>query len=66
MPNLALRAVSTPARRLLRGLLRTVLTSLIFAVCFAAALRLMGVPLPGPEELLEKFESVSRLAEMLS
>jgi hypothetical protein len=66
MPNLALRVASTLARRLLRGVLRVLLTGLIFAVCFVAALRFMGVPVPGPEELREKFESVSRLAQILS
>jgi hypothetical protein len=66
MPTLALRVASRLARRLLRSALRAVVTCLIFAVCFVVALRLMGVPVPGAEELLEKFESVSRLAEILS
>lgn len=62
----ALALASAMARRLWRAALRAVVTAVIFAVCFAVALRLMGVPVPGPEELLEKFESVSRLAEILS
>ena len=66
MPPLALRVASRMARRLLRGVLRALVTMLIFAVSFAVALRLMGVPVPGPEELLKQFEGVSRLAEILS
>lgn len=61
-----LRALRVPARRLCRAALRAFVTGLIFAVCFAAALRIMGVPVPGPSELMDKFESVSRLAEILS
>jgi hypothetical protein len=66
MPILALRVASRLARRLLRSVLHVLVTTLIFAVCFAVALRLLGVPVPGPAELLEKFEGVSRLAEILS
>jgi hypothetical protein len=66
MPTLALRVASRLARRLLRSVLRALITAIVFAVCFVVALRLMGVPVPGPEELLEKFESVSRLSEILS
>jgi hypothetical protein len=67
---LARRGVLGVARALLCGLcrsvIRAVITALIFALCLAAALRYMGVPVPGPAELLDKFESVSKLAEILS
>lgn len=66
MRQRALRVLRATARRLCRAALRAVITALIFAVCFAVALRLMGVPVPGPGELLDKFEGVSRLAEILS
>ena len=66
MPTLALRAVAHLARSLLRRALRLLVTVAVFAVCLAVALRLLGVPVPGPAELLEKFEGVSRLAEILS
>jgi hypothetical protein len=66
MPNLALSVVTRLARGLLRRALRVLITAVVFAVCFAVALRLLGVPVPGPGELFEKFEGVSRLAEILS
>jgi hypothetical protein len=66
MRERALRLLSALGRRLLRTAVRVVVTWLIFAVCLAAVLRYMGVPVPGPAELLEQFESVSRLAEILS
>ncbi|HEV3468350.1 MAG TPA: hypothetical protein VG148_03455 [Pyrinomonadaceae bacterium] len=53
-------------RRLWRAALRAAVTGLIFIVCFVAALRAMGVPVPSPAELLDRFEGVSRLAEILS
>ena len=62
----AISVLRALGRRLWRAALRAVITGLVFAVCFAAALHLMGVPVPGPGEVLEKFEGVSRLAEILS
>jgi len=62
----ALRAGAALARGLFRAVLRAFITWLIFAVCLLAAMRYMGVPVPTPVELLDKFESVSRLAEILS
>ena len=66
MRQRALRPLSALARRLLRTALRVLVTWLIFVACLWAALRYMGVPVPAPGELLDKFESVSRLAEILS
>jgi hypothetical protein len=66
MRRRALRLFRTLARRLWRAALRAVVTGLIFIVCFVAALRAMGVPVPGPAELLERFAGASRLAEILS
>ncbi|HWS56593.1 MAG TPA: hypothetical protein VN228_20830 [Pyrinomonadaceae bacterium] len=66
MRRRALNLLRAPARRLWRAALRAVVAGLVFAVCLAVALRLMGVPVPGPEELLDEFEGVSRLAEILS
>lgn len=54
------------ARRLWRAALRAFVTGLVFAVCLLVALRLTGVTVPGPAELFDKFEGVSRLAEILS
>ena len=62
----ALRVSQVLARRLWRGALRAFVAALVFAACFVVALRLLGVPVPGAVELLDKFEGVSRLAEILS
>lgn len=60
--------------RLLKGLvrfvcraaLRALVTGLIFTTCLIVALAYLGVPLPDFYELPDRFESVSRLAELLS
>jgi hypothetical protein len=44
---------------------RLVIACLIFVACLAA-MNYMGLPVPGPAELLDKFKGVSRLAEILS
>lgn len=49
-----------------RAAVRAAVTGLIFTACLLAALSYMGVPLPDLGELLEGFEGVSRLAEILS
>jgi hypothetical protein len=54
------------ARYVCRAALRAAVTCLIFTACLTAALTYLGVPLPGLDDLLERFESVSRLAEILS
>ena len=61
-PRLALAL----ARRVCRAALRAFITALVFAACTLAALSYMGVPLPGPDEMLERFESISQLARILS
>ncbi len=54
------------ARRVCRAALRALLTALVFMTCAAAALAYMGIPLPDADELLERFESISQLARILS
>jgi|GEM_PF-1774227 len=49
-----------------RATLRAVVTGLIFTTCLVAALAYTGAPLPDLREWLERFEGVSRLAEILS
>ena len=66
MRDRLIRLLSTTARRLCRAALRVVLTGIVFALCLAAASVYLGLPVPGPQELLEKFESVSELADILS
>jgi hypothetical protein len=46
--------------------LRVVITCLIFSVCLTVMSRYLGLPVPGPLELLDKFKDVSRLADILS
>lgn len=53
-----------------RGVLHTVLkvlvSMLVFTVCLTATLWFLGVPIPGPVELIRSFEGVSELARILS
>ena len=53
-------------RHVCRAALRAFVAVLVFTACALAALSYMGVPLPDPEELLERFESISQLARILS
>ena len=66
MRDRVFRLLSTVARSLCRAALRAVVTGIVFALCLAAASVYLGLPVPGPQELLEKFESVSQLADILS
>ncbi len=60
------RFVLPPAGRLCRGLLRAVLGRLIFLLCLGLTLRLLGLPVPRVNDVLRRFEAVSRLADVLS
>ena len=53
-------------RHVCRAALRAFITALVFMICTLAALYYMGVPLPDRDELLERFESISQLARILS
>ena len=53
-------------RHVCRAALRALLTALVLMTCTAAALAYLGVPLPDVDEVLERFESVSQLARILS
>lgn len=48
------------------ALLRAIITGVVFTTCMMVMLHYLGVPVPGPSELLDKFESVGRLANILS
>ncbi|HWW74894.1 MAG TPA: hypothetical protein VNZ44_05815 [Pyrinomonadaceae bacterium] len=54
------------ARFVCRAVLRAVVTGLILTTCLMVALAYMGVRLPDLNEMLDRFESVSRLADILS
>jgi hypothetical protein len=58
--------LSIVIRRLFSAALRTVITGLVFTICLMLTLRYMGVPVPSPSELLERFEGLAKLAEILS
>jgi hypothetical protein len=60
------RIFLTHLRQLSRIALRVVITCLIFMTCLTVMSRYMGLPVPDPLELLDKFKDVSRLAEILS
>ena len=38
----------------------------VIVIAGLAAMNYMGLPVPGPSELLDKFKGVSRLADILS
>ena len=60
------RLLKALARSVCRAALRAVITGLLLTTCLMFALAYMGVPLPSLDELLERFESVSQLARILS
>ncbi|HUS08898.1 MAG TPA: hypothetical protein VMZ30_00425 [Pyrinomonadaceae bacterium] len=47
-------------------ILRTIITSVVFITCVMVMLHYLGVPVPGPSELLDKFEALSELSRILS
>jgi hypothetical protein len=53
-------------RQLGRAAVRVIVTCLISAVCLTVMSRYLGLPVPDPVELLDKFKNVSRLADILS
>lgn len=60
------RLILMPLRHLGRMALRIIITGLIFMTCLTVASRYLGLPVPSPSELLDKFKDVSRLSEILS
>ena len=60
------RLVLTPLRHLWRMVLRIIITGLIVMICLTVMSRVLGLPVPDPTELFDKFKNVSRLAEILS
>jgi hypothetical protein len=53
-------------RRTLSVVARTLMTCLIFVTCAVIAMHLFGIPVPIPDELLDKFEGLARLAKKLA
>ena len=60
------RPLKALVRFIWRAALRAAVTCLIFTTCLITALACLGVPLTDFYEMLDGFESVSRLAEVLS
>ena len=60
------RLILMPLRHLYRMSLRIIITGLIVMICLMVVSRALGLPVPGPSELLDKFKDVSRLSEILS
>lgn len=60
------RLVATFLQKLCLAVLRAIITSLVFTTCAMVVLYYLGLPVPGPSELLDKFADLSRLAEILS
>ena len=66
MPQMTDHLIWTPLRRLCRVALRMLITSLIVMTCLMVMSRALGLPVPAPSELLDKFKDMSRLADILS
>ena len=60
------RVVGTFLSNLLFAILRAIITVVVFTTCVMLMLHYFGVPVPGPSELLEKFEALGQLARILS
>ncbi len=60
------RLVSTLTSTVCLAVLRAIITSVVFITCTMVMLHYLGVPVPGLSDLLDKFEALGRLAEILS
>ena len=52
--------------KLCLAVLRAIVTGLVITTCAMVMLHYLGVPVPSPSELLDKFEGLTRLAKSLS
>ena len=60
------RLVTTFLGDLCMAALRVVVTCVVFTMCVMVLLHYLGVPVPGPSDLLDTFDGVGRLADILS
>jgi hypothetical protein len=60
------RLVGTLMSRMCLAVLRTIITGVVFTTCVMVMLYYLGVPVPGPSGLIDKFESLGQLANILS
>jgi hypothetical protein len=61
-----LQLLSLGIRRLISAVVRTAITGVVSATFLMITLHYMGVPVPSPYELIDKFEGLARLAKILS
>jgi hypothetical protein len=60
------RLVATFLSKICLAVLRAIVAGIVFTTSAMVMLHYLGVPMPGPSELLEKFEDLGRLARILS
>jgi hypothetical protein len=58
--------LSIVVRALISSVLRTAVTSITFVVISLVTMNYLGVPIPGAEQLIDKFDAVAQLADILS
>ena len=51
---------------LFAAVLRAIVSGLVFTTCAMVMLHYLGVPIPWPSDLLDKFDGVGRLVSILS
>lgn len=66
MRHRILKFLSIVARQVFTSIVRATITSLVFVTGVLIASYYLGVPIPSPYELIDKFDGVGRLAEVLS
>lgn len=60
------RVVATFLSKVCLAVVRVIITGVVFTTCVMVMLYYFGVPVPGPSELLDKFEALGQLARILS
>ena len=60
------RIAGAVLRNVFAGVLRTVVTFLVFGLCAMVTMRYFGLPVPSPLEVLHYVEGLSKLAKILS
>jgi hypothetical protein len=66
MPHKMMPLVSKILGQIARFALRVLVGGTIFMICLTLMSRYLGLPVPDPVELLDKFKDVTKLAEFLS
>ena len=60
------RLVATFLSKLCLAVLRAIITGLVFTTCAVVMMHYLGLPVPSPSELLDKFADLTRLAKSMS